>query len=221
MVPMRDGIKLSTDVYLPDAEGEFPVLLTRTPYDNYNPEQGYYFASRGYAVVMQDVRGRYDSEGEFYPFINEQKDGYDTQQWAATQQWSNGNIGTFGGYYVAATQWQAVLLHNPHVKAMFPYVGGSDIYNHWVYCNGAFGLSINVFWGAVSISTRTSQEMTEEPIDWMHVFKILTISSISDSIGRRVPWYHTSPDRHEFGQIDFGPVAGQDLNQLMLRWFDH
>ena len=292
MVPMRDGVKLSTDVYRPKAAGKFPVLLTRTPYDNYNPKQGYYFASRGYVVVLQDVRGRYDSEGEFYPFINEQKDGYDTQEWAATQPWSNGSIGTYGGSYVAATQWQAALLHNSHVKAMFPYVGGSDIFNHWVYCNGAFALSINVFWGAVSVSTRTSQEIMEEPVDWMHALKILPISSIPDSIGRRVPWYkdwlknsvdndywqrwsiedkysgidipvfdmsgwydifiqgtitnylgmtrdgktekarqsqklmigpwyHTSPDRHELGQIDFGPAAGQDLNQLMLRWFDY
>ena len=152
MVPMRDGVRLSADVYRPKADGKFPALLMRTPYDNYDPETGYYFASRGYVVVLQDVRGKYDSEGEFYPFISEQKDGYDTQDWVAALPWCNGTIGTFGGSYGAATQWQAALLHNPHVKAMFPYVGAADIFNHWIYNNGAFVLFFNVIWGTASIS---------------------------------------------------------------------
>ena len=80
-------------------------------------------------------------------------------------------------------------MHNPHVKAMFPYVGASDIFKNWIYCNGAAALSFNVMWGAVGISGHAVQEVGKEPIDWLQVFKILPVSSIPDSIGRRVPWY--------------------------------
>ena len=83
-VPMRDGVKLSTDVYLPEGPGPFPVILIRTPYNNnvdYLVEDGVYFAQRCYAVAIQDVRGRFDSEGEWAPFVHEARDGYDAQEW--------------------------------------------------------------------------------------------------------------------------------------------
>src|SRR5262249_12654577 len=109
-VAMRDGVRLSTDVYLPDAPGPFPVILIRTPYNN-NVESvvqdGVYFAQRGYAVAIQDVRGRNDSEGEWSPFLNEARDGYDAQEWCGTQPWSTGKLGTSGGSYGAATEWPA------------------------------------------------------------------------------------------------------------------
>ena len=85
-VPMRDGVKLSTDIYLPAAGEAYPVILSRTPYDNIAPrlvEAAQFFSSRGYAVVLQDARGRFDSEGHFEPRVNEGKDGYDTIEWIA------------------------------------------------------------------------------------------------------------------------------------------
>jgi putative CocE/NonD family hydrolase len=97
--PMRDGVKLSADIYRPDAPGKFPALLLRTYHDNATPafpRQAVLFAKRGYAVVAQDVRGRYDSDGEYTPYVNEPRDGYDTQQWLGQQAWCNGTIGTFG-----------------------------------------------------------------------------------------------------------------------------
>src|SRR5215208_2199389 len=82
-VKMRDGVSLVADIYRPKAEGRLPVLLTRTPYNRKDPATGMYLAARGYVVILQDTRGRFDSDGEFYPFRHEANDGYDTIEWAA------------------------------------------------------------------------------------------------------------------------------------------
>src|SRR6185436_11768401 len=103
-VKMRDGVSLVADIYRPKAEGRLPVLLTRTPYNRKDPATGMYLASRGYVVILQDTRGRFDSEGEFYPFRNEADDGYDTIEWAANLPYADGRVGMFGGSYVGATQ---------------------------------------------------------------------------------------------------------------------
>jgi putative CocE/NonD family hydrolase len=92
-VPMRDGVNLSADVYLPDAQGPFPTALIRTPYDNNAVpmiEKGRRLANNGYACVIQDCRGRWDSDGVYYAFQNEGKDGYDTQEWIGRQGWCSG-----------------------------------------------------------------------------------------------------------------------------------
>ena len=125
-VSMRDGVNLSTDIYLPDVDRPVPAILIRTPYDN-NPEvfvrDCLYFASRGYAVAIQDVRGRYDSEGDWYPFKHEAQDGFDTHEWLGVQPWCDGNVGTAGGSYLAMVQWQAAPLRSKYLKAMVPKVG--------------------------------------------------------------------------------------------------
>ena len=107
-VKMRDGVTLQADIYRPKANGKFPVLLVRTPYDKTQEmEFAVKAATRGYVVVAQDVRGRYASEGDWYPFKNESQDGYDTVEWAAALPYSNGKVGMFGGPYVGATQYLA------------------------------------------------------------------------------------------------------------------
>jgi len=159
-VPMRDGVKLSTDVYLPDAPGPFPVILIRTPYGNNvaaGVEDGVYFAQRGYVVAIQDVRGRFDSEGAWSPFVHEAQDGYDAQEWCGTQPWSTGKVGTSGASYLALTQWLAAPLRNRHLTAMAPRVGFSNLYHNWVYTGGAFQLGFNLRWGAVQMHTRTNR----------------------------------------------------------------
>ena len=159
-VPMRDGVRLSTDVYLPDAEGPFPAILIRTPYNNNAEgvvEDCLYYASRGFAAVSQDVRGRWDSEGEWYTFIHEAQDGFDTQEWIGSQPWCDGNVGTAGGSYVAMVQWQAAPLRSQYLKAMVPQVGYSNFYHNWVYTGGAFQLAFNLRWGAIQMHTRTNQ----------------------------------------------------------------
>jgi uncharacterized protein len=121
---MRDTVALSTDILRPDSGGPFPVLVYRTPYDKRSAVQEYTIfkkaVARGYAVVIQDVRGRYASGGEFDPYRQEGKDGYDTIEWAATQSWSNGEVGTFGLSYPGAVQWLAAVENPPHLKAMVP-----------------------------------------------------------------------------------------------------
>jgi putative CocE/NonD family hydrolase len=160
MVPMRDGVRLSTDIYMPDAPGPFPVILIRTPYNNNREpdvQDAVYFASRGYAVLIQDVRGRGDSEGEWAPFLHEAEDGYDTQQWAGKQPWSSGKVGTSGASYVGLTQWLPAPLRNPHLTAMAPRVGFSNLYHNWVYTGGAFQLGFNLRWGAIQMHTKTNR----------------------------------------------------------------
>ena len=188
-VPMRDGVLLSTDVYRPDTSGAFPVILERTPYNNFSPELGYYFASRGYVVVLQDVRGKCDSDGSFYPLVNEAQDGYDAQTWCGTQPWSNGRVGTMGGSYVGATQWLPATLGNPHLVCMFPTVAYSNFFHHWVYDGGAFALSVNTMWGALSVSARVGQEMSAEPLDWDNLLLTLPVGSIPERLGRKVTWW--------------------------------
>ncbi|MDP9064528.1 MAG: CocE/NonD family hydrolase, partial [Pseudomonadota bacterium] len=123
-IPMRDGVVLRADVLLPRGNGPFPVLVYRTPYGEKNALREYTTfqraVDRGYAIVVQDVRGRYASEGAFSPYQNEGRDGYDTIEWAAKQPWSNGKVGTFGLSYPGAVQWLAAVQNPPHLKAMVP-----------------------------------------------------------------------------------------------------
>ena len=105
---MRDGVKLATDLYLPQTDSKVPVILIRTPYKKEMVEiQGRYYARRGYVVAIQDCRGRFGSGGVWEPFLNEAKDGYDAIEWLAAQPWSNGKVGMIGGSYVGWVQWWA------------------------------------------------------------------------------------------------------------------
>ena len=140
-VPMRDGVVLRADVWLPREKGRFPTLVYRTPYGKENaPREWSTFEKlppQGYAVVIQDVRGRYASNGEFAPYQNEGKDGYDTIEWAARQPWSDGNVGTFGLSYPGAVQWLAAVETPPHLKAMVPAMTFSTPRNFF-YSGGLF-----------------------------------------------------------------------------------
>jgi putative CocE/NonD family hydrolase len=145
-VLMRDGVVLRADIYRPQAEGKFPVLLQRTPYDKRNFAFGLKAASRGYVVIIQDVRGRYASEGAWYTFKNEMNDGYDTIEWAASLPYSNGKVGMFGGSYVGATQMLAAIMHPPHLAGICPVVTSSNYHSSWTYQGGAFEQWFNESW---------------------------------------------------------------------------
>ena len=136
---MRDGITLRADICRPKTDRKFPVLLTRTPYDKkQDADICLKWAARGYVVVAQDVRGRYASEGEWYPFKNESQDGYDTVEWAAALPYSNGKVGMFGGSYVGATQYLAAIASPPHLAGISPDVTASNYHDGWTYQGGAF-----------------------------------------------------------------------------------
>jgi putative CocE/NonD family hydrolase len=135
----RDGVTLHADIYRPKADSQFPVLLQRTPYDkNGGFTFGLEAASRGYVVVIQDVRGRYTSEGDWYVFKHESDDGFDTVEWAAALPYSNGKVGMWGGSYVGATQILAAIAHPPHLAGICPVVTASNYHDGWTYQSGAF-----------------------------------------------------------------------------------
>jgi len=138
-VQMRDGVTLRADIYRPNADGRFPVLLQRTPYDKRGSfEFGLRAAARGFVAIVQDVRGRYASDGEWYVFKNEPNDGYDTVEWAAALPYSNGKVGMWGGSYVGATQVLAAIAHPPHLAGICPIVTASNYHENWTYQGGAF-----------------------------------------------------------------------------------
>jgi hypothetical protein len=142
-VPMktRDGIILCADIYRPNSSDRFPVILMRTPYDksvNWAVSPVFKMVPRGYVVVIQDVRGRYTSEGEWYPFKHEQADGFDTVEWAAALPSSNGKVGMVGASYVGATQMLAAIAQPPHLAAIAPNMTASNYHDGWTYQSGAF-----------------------------------------------------------------------------------
>jgi len=146
MVPMRDGVRLATDIYRPvlngaPVAGKFPVILERTPYNKNGIEEwARYFVSRGYVAVGQDTRGRYGSEGRWRPHRDDVNDGYDTAKWIGEQPWSNGNIGTVGTSYPGGTQHALALSNPPSLKAMIPVDAMSDYGRYGIRHNGAFEL---------------------------------------------------------------------------------
>jgi uncharacterized protein len=155
--PMRDGVKLYGDLYRPARDGKFPVLIVRTPYGVQRDgvhETMIKFAQHGYAIYVQDVRGRYESEGKWDPFRNEANDGYDTIEWAAKQPWSNGQVGLEGGSYLGHVQWRAATQSPPSLVTMFPAVASTNIYKNWLAQGGAFRLSFNFGWGVVRMPNR-------------------------------------------------------------------
>ena len=168
-VKMRDGVLLATDVYRPVSDEKFPVLLERTPYNRTDEAaMANELAAHGYIVVLQDTRGRYESGGDFYPFRNESADGYDTVEWAAQLDGSNGKVGMFGGSYVGATQMLAAMAVPPHLVAIFPYVTASEYYDGWTYQSGALMQWFTSSWTSIlAIDTlRRQVEKTQSPGEW-------------------------------------------------------
>jgi putative CocE/NonD family hydrolase len=168
-VEMRDGVALVADVYRPGGEGVWPVLLQRTPYDRSGGgEEARELAAHGYIVVVQDTRGRYDSEGEFYPFRHETDDGYDTVEWAAVLPGANGKVGMYGGSYVGATQMLAAIGKPPHLVSIFPYVTASEYYDGWTYQSGVLMQWFTSSWttGLAQDTLRRKARALARPRDW-------------------------------------------------------
>jgi uncharacterized protein len=139
----RDGVALHADVYRPDAAGKFPVLVMRTPYDKSQElalTEKDYFPPRGYVLLVQDTRGRFSSEGEFYPFVHEAADGYDAIEWAAGLPWSNGKVGMVGQSYLALVQYYAATKAPPHLLATCPVSGPVTYFENCLYRRGVFEL---------------------------------------------------------------------------------
>ena len=137
-IAMRDGVHLYANIYLPADRARGPAILVRTPYNKGTDLPGNWQAlvDHGYVVVVEDVRGRYESEGAFHPLTQESADGEDTLNWIAHQTWSDGKVGMTGGSYLGIAQWKAAVINNPHLKAILPVVSGDDDYRDRFYSTG-------------------------------------------------------------------------------------
>ncbi len=299
---MRDGTILRADVYRPKGEGTFPVLLERTPYNKSgSADFGVKAAARGFVVIVQDVRGRYTSDGDWYPFKNESNDGYDTVEWAATLPYANGKVGMFGGSYVGATQMLTAIAHPPHLAGICPVVTASNYHDGWTYQGGAFEQWFNESWTsglaqdtlnrAVEKNTNAQHGIWKLPLTSYPLFEVPQASADGDLTRSLAPyfldwlahptydeyWKRWSIEEHysdinvpiltiaawydiflggslrnyvgvklhggsaaahqgqrllvtigghagsgrKIGDVDFGPVAEFDEDQVMLAWYDH
>jgi putative CocE/NonD family hydrolase len=224
-VPMRDGVNLSADIYLPKASGKFPAVLMRTPYSNNTDpmvEKGRRLANHGYVCVIQDCRGRWDSRGDFYPF-GEGPDGYDTQEWVGRQDWSNGKIGMAGGSYLGGVQWQSAPLRNQYLTCIAPRVMCCDYYTGLVYPGGAFQLNVMATWG---MRTNAQTAQTIEFHDWTEAFRALPLITLDEKAGRHLPFWkdwvrHSAYDsfwEECNGEKLWGEIAVPAL--VMGGWYD-
>jgi uncharacterized protein len=155
LIRMRDSVRLAADLFLPAPAGRWPTVLVRTPYSRKTPSTaGYrYFVRRGYAVLIQDVRGRFASEGVFGPISQEGPDGNDTIRWISNQPWSDGRVVMAGSSYAGMTEWWAAIADNPHLLAISPVTSGDDEYIDRYYSNGgALQVGHRLLWLAENLT---------------------------------------------------------------------
>jgi putative CocE/NonD family hydrolase len=203
-VPMktRDGVTLYSDIYRPRADGTFPVILMRTPYDknvSWAVGPAYQIAAHGYVVIVQDVRGRYTSEGEWYPFRHESNDGYDAVEWAAALPSSNGKVGMIGGSYVGATQMLSAIAHPPHLAGICPVVTASNYHDGWTYQGGALEqwfdqnwatqLATNTMWRLIAKNTNALLGAPVLPLTHYPAFNYVSLPAGAEATAQLAPYY--------------------------------
>jgi len=191
---MRDDIKLSNDVFLPRQPGRYPTILLRTPYETLHEphiDWAVWWAKRGYAVVLQDCGGRFESEGTFYPYRDDGPDGHDTLEWISTQAWYDGKIGTSGRSYGGLFQWQLAPHGSPYLTAMAPQVIMGDYFGDCHRIGGAVqwtltGFATVIFSTSVSLMQRGATHIFGNSTYYRH---LPLIDIDVQTIGRKVPWY--------------------------------
>ncbi len=197
-IRMRDGVEVSGDIYLPENGGKYPAIVVRTPYGKGSDDsikQGEHFSDNGFAVVICDVRGRGDSDGDFVPYFNEGKDGYDVIEWVASQPWCTGSVGTMGGSYLGRIQWLTALEKPPHLRAMICAVSPSD-----PFVESPTGVPdpIHISWSFLT-SGRSMQNV--DHMNWENVYRHLPLIGMDEVTGRKIKGWkesfdHTTLDRH-------------------------
>ena len=226
MVPMRDGVKLAASVWLPGAEGRYPVVLVRTAYNRVGglPRE---LIDRGLGVMRQDVRGRYGSQGEFYPFDHEPEDGLDTLTWLAEQPWCDGSVGMYGPSYLAAVQFAVAGANHPALKALNPQFMSGDVWRQGYYCNGAFSLALTFSWLALEVGSRTSEAAMTPLLDVGRFFRARPVLTLDERIGPVTPAfrdYATHWTRDAYWQArDYRSRLAQCRTPVLLTagWYDY
>lgn len=205
-VPMRDGTRLSADVYMPREGGSFPTMLLRTPYETtleMHIEWAVWWSKRGYAVCIVDDRGRFESEGVFYAYHDDGRDGHDTIEWVGNQPWCNGKIGMSGRSYGGIVQWQAAPFRSKYLTAIAPQVIMGDYFRDCHRIGGAVQWALTIF-AAVTFSTAVAftQRGIKHILGNQRFFRHLPLVTADvEAIGREIPFFrdwcaHTTRDEY-------------------------
>ena len=225
-VPMRDGVHLSADVWLPPEGDRFPALLVRTIYNNADPRYLAWmpaFVAAGYAVVLQDCRGRHDSDGTWDPYICEVTDGDDTVEWVGTQPWCDGQVAMFGVSYLGFTQTVSAPLRNPHLKALVPIASQQDNWGHH-RVSGALHWSALLFFGVLIGRTMQTEPMNLLDADTL-AHHLPLVTALEANVGRSDyyrgviendrydEWWSRYSLRHRYADVDVPAY-------FMTGWFD-
>ena len=226
MIPTRDGARMATDLYRPAkngaaVSGRFPVLLQRTPYERTDvAAEAAYFAEHGYIVAVQNLRGRFKSEGKFLKVQPaDATDGYDVIEWLARQPWSNGDVGMWGTSFAAHAQAGAAQLHPPSLKTIFVNMGGmSNAWDHGVRYRGTYEMGRQLTWAwtqmiADARSPRVKELLTREKVeDWYSVQPLRRGQSPLSVVPEYEGWY-----------MEFFEHANYDAywKDPMLAWDEH
>mgnify|MGYP001376869592 CR=1 FL=1 len=232
-VVMRDGVRLRADVYRPSTEGPWPTIVTRTPYQKELLQfDARYFARRGYAYVVQDVRGRYASDGEWTPFAHERDDGYDTIEWAGTRPWSNGKVGMRGLSYMGMVQWLAAVERPPHLTTIVPSCALPDPMLNVPYEHGIL-TPLGALWWLGLTRTGATSDLTGQKLqqidgkDWDAILRQLPVVEIDRALfGEADPHYrqwvaHFTQDAFWDTASYLDEVAKIDIPVLQQSgWFD-
>ncbi|WP_067901955.1 CocE/NonD family hydrolase [Nocardia vaccinii] len=213
-VTMRDGVVLRADVFRPAGEGPWPVALTRSPYNKRTPSIAGALidvmraVQRGYIVVLQDVRGRFESDGEWLPWAHERTDGYDTVEWAASIPGSNGQVVMFGGSYLGHTQWAAAVTRPPHLAAIVPQTTWSEPTDGIFYRGGALEFGLSVWWALAQALGQFPKSATS--MEELYAKLTATIDDLDHAVERTL-WELPSgamPAIARTGQPDIGTERG-------------
>jgi putative CocE/NonD family hydrolase len=228
-VPMRDAVNLSADIWHPptsQGNGPWPVLLLRTIYDNQEAryiDWAREFTARGYAVMMQDCRGRGDSDGEWEPYVCELYDGYDTHEWIGQQDWCDGNIGTFGLSYPGFTQTLPATLRSKYLKAVAPIASQQDNYGHH-RVNGV--IHHNVSFAFLNMLGRSMQYESLKHFDQDTFFFALPLDTAMEKVSTTHPYYSGVVAHEQYDEWWSGYSLRDKYDQVdipsyfITGWFD-
>ena len=215
-IRVRDGVELVADVVRPAVDGKYPVILLRTPYGReiLSQLEGQWWAKRGYVHIVQDVRGRNDSGGDWIPFVHERRDGYDTIDWISKQPWSNSNVGMIGGSYVGWVQWAAAVEAHPALKCIVPQVSPPDPFFNFPIDHG-IPMLFGAMWWSNFVKDKKTPQTPQLPKD-MDKLRTLPLSRVDEELfGSNFPFYDQWLEKQTpaaFGSANF--MA--DMNKVRI-----
>ncbi len=234
MVPMRDGVKLATDLHFPGgSQGKFPVILIRTPYKKEMVElKGEFYSKRGYVVAVQDCRGRFASQGQWEPFVNEADDGYDAVEWLGTRDWCSGKVGMIGASYAGWVQLWAAAKKPPHLVTIIPNVAPPDPFFNVPYEYGTFFLYAAIWWAEV-VETEATGELAGTALGkilnrkYQKILQKLPVIELDKDIFEKVnpywrKWIENNTNKGYWEKCNFmGKLKDLDIPVfLQSGWFD-